>query len=231
MIPGHSALVTAALVGAGACLLAAGSGAAATAPPTPVATAVPAEPRATTQSASPPFSREARIAYLRDVLAALRSTDARVLARARSHIITMKRSACSSPFERLRVECIMTVARRYCRDHDGLPRCRLYADVIAANALAEDQFIPAAQRYLLLQHSSDPRAAVDRELLRLTSELAVDLHLSSAGCVNEDAGCLAASIDRFCGASSDERHLPWQSCAGALVWLIGTTAGSDPGRR
>jgi hypothetical protein len=224
MTPRHIALALAAVIGGASPPVAAAAGSAAP-------RGASSEPRAKAQGASSPFSHERRVAYLRDALDTLRSTDAKSLARARSHITTMKRSACSSPFERLRVECIMTVARRYCQDHDARPGCRVYADVIASNALAEDHFIPAAQRYLLLQQSRDPRAAIDRELARLTSELAVDLRLSGGGCAASDTGCLAASIDRFCSASSDERNLPWQSCAGALVWFIGTTAGGGPGRR
>jgi len=170
-----------------------------------------------------PYAADARAAYVREALAALQATDPTTLAQAKAYIGAVSQSACTSAFARLRVECTMSVARRYCAAKKGGSVCSLYADVIASRALAEDYFLSSAARYALLQQSRDPRGAIERELRRMEGELAVDMRLSSCRCATDDTRCLALAIDGFCVAAGDEHDLPWQACVAALTWFIGTT--------
>ena len=167
-----------------------------------------------------------RTAYLEQALAALRATPAEALAQATNYVQVMSRSSCASDVERLKLECLMTASRQYCRKRGGeAQRCAADLDVIVAKLLGDAQLIPTEQRYQIMTTAKDYRRALAEESRRLAGALAVDFRLRM-GPLTSDAE-LARAVDRYCLASSDDNAMPWQACASSLLWFIATEpAGS-----
>lgn len=166
-----------------------------------------------------------RVAYLTEALAALRATPAEALAQATNYAQVMSRSSCASELERLKLECLMTASRQYCRKRGGeAQRCAVDLDVIVAKLLGDAQLIPTERRYQIMTTSKDYRRALAEESRRLAGALAVDFRLRM-GAATSDAE-LAPAIDRYCLASSDDNAMPWQACASSLLWFIVTEPGS-----
>jgi hypothetical protein len=164
---------------------------------------------------------ELRVAHIARALAAVRQTPpaTRKLESEYAHVVA--RGACSSSVERLQVECLMTAARRFCRDRDDAERCADGMDVILGNLLGEAQLIPLDKRYQIMTHAKDYRRELARELRRIQGVLAVDL-AQRMGDAGDDDARLAAHIDRYCLATGDEHDLAWPTCVSSLVWFIGT---------
>ena len=169
---------------------------------------------------------EARVAWLEHALAALRATPPAALAQASDYAHVMSRSSCASAVERLKVECLMTASRQYCRKKGAeSERCQLDMDVIVATLLGDAQQISTEKRYQIMTHYKDYRRELARESRRLAGALAVDFRLRMGESGNDAA--VARDIDRYCVASGDENALPWQSCAASLVWFIATETGGE----
>jgi hypothetical protein len=169
-----------------------------------------------------------RVAYVERALAALRATPPEQLAAADDYAHVLGRSTCSSAVERLKVECLMTASRLYCKKHGGdVQRCQLDMDVVDSRLLGDAQLIPTEKRYQIMTHYKDYRRELARESRRLAGALAVDFRLRT-GEAGSDAE-LARNIDRYCLASGDDNAMPWQSCVASLAWFIVTeTNGSAP---
>jgi hypothetical protein len=158
-----------------------------------------------------------RVAYIASALAAVQKAPREALQRADEYARALARGACASPSPRLSAECLMTAARRYCRDKGA--DCAVTMDILVSNLLGESQLVPLARRYQIMTREKDYRRALARELRRAEGVLAVDFRLRAG-----DAGDgvrLAAAIDRYCLGSADETNLAWQTCVSSLVWFIG----------
>ena len=70
---------------------------------------------------------------------AVKRTPPEVLAQAYQYVAVYERGTCSSSSERLRVECMMTAAKRFCQKRPAgeAADCALYLDVVVSNLLAE----------------------------------------------------------------------------------------------
>jgi hypothetical protein len=170
------------------------------------------------------YDRPHRVAYLKAALAAVRETRPDRLAQEYEYATALDRGACSVPTPRLRAECLVAAARRFCKEQGG--SCALTMDVIASNVLAETQLVPPETRYELMKEYPDYRREVARRIWRLQGTLAVDFRLRSGGPTGGES--LEDRIDTFCVASADKSNLPWQTCAASLVWFI-ATAPAVPG--
>jgi hypothetical protein len=168
-----------------------------------------------------------RAAHITNALAALRQTSPEALQQQNDYAHLLGRGACSSSVQRLKVECLMTASRRYCRKKSDADtqRCALDMDVIVSNLLGDVELVPIDKRYQIMTHYKDYRRELARELRRLQGALAVDFRMRS-GDAADDAE-LARKIDRYCLATTDENNLPWQTCVSSLVWFIGTERGGD----
>jgi len=171
-------------------------------------------------AATPParYEEAVRAAHLEQALTAIQEAKPAVLNQGQAYASAMERSACSSDNERLRADCLITAARRFCKSGAGRAegkRCPLFMDVIASNVLAERELISTAQRYQIMRREKDFRKAINRQLQHRYGTLAVELRLAGS------EGPLGARIDRFCQATADRSNLAWQTCAAALVWFIG----------
>jgi hypothetical protein len=160
-----------------------------------------------------------RVAHLGAALSAVQEAKPDVLDKAYTFVSAMERGACASDNERLRADCLISSARRFCRSGGKSEghRCPLFMDVIASNVLSEKELVPIAERYELMRKHKDHRGELMRRLQRRYGALAVELRLSADG----RFGPLAQEIDRFCHESADQSSLSWQTCSAALVWFIG----------
>lgn len=167
-----------------------------------------------------------RVAYLEEALAALRATPADALAQATNYAQVMSRSSCASEVERLKLECLMTASRQYCKKRGGeTHRCAVDLDVIVAKLLGDAQLIPNEKRYQLMTTAKDYRRALAEESRRLAGALAVDFRLR-AGPTTSD-GELARAVNRYCLVASDDNAMPWQACAASLLWFIASESNGS----
>jgi hypothetical protein len=166
------------------------------------------------------YATPARTAHLEAVFGALKAAPAEVLVQAHQYVAVYERGACASPSQRLRVECLMTAARGFCkkRPKSEANGCALYLDVVVSNLMAQRQLIPAERRYEIMKVAHDWRREMARQLRRMQGALAADFELRM-GEAPDDAA-LAKNVDEFCGATADETHLSWQICAASLGWFI-----------
>jgi hypothetical protein len=169
-----------------------------------------------------------RVAHISSALSALRQTPPEALQQQTDYAHLLARGACSSSVPRLKVECLMTASRRYCRKNTGpdTQRCALDMDVIVSNLLGDVELVSIDKRYQIMTHYKDYRRELARELRRLQGALAVDFRMRSAATTDDDTE-LARKIDHYCLATTDENNLPWQTCVSSLVWFIGTEREGD----
>jgi hypothetical protein len=161
-----------------------------------------------------------RVAYLERALAALRATPAAELAQANDYAHVLNRSSCASAVERLKVECLMTASRQYCKKRSDAGRCAADMDVVVSRMLGDAQLISTEKRYQIMTQSKDYRRELARESRRLAGALAVDFRLRM-GDATSDAE-LARKLDQFCLDTGDDHAMPWQACASSLLWFIVT---------
>jgi hypothetical protein len=168
---------------------------------------------------------EARVAYLALALDALAKTPPGALEHAHEYARVLEQGACASSVERLKVDCMMTAARRYCRGKtaDAAARCHATMDVVVSNVLATRRLITSEKRYDIMKRFRDPKKELAREMRRIQGALAVDFHLRMGEAQEDDA--LGKDIDRYCTTTADETNIAWQTCASALVWYIATKGG------
>jgi hypothetical protein len=170
---------------------------------------------------------DARIAYLGASLDALKKTPADQREHAHEYARVLEQGACASSVERLKVDCMMTASRRYCRRKglSDLERCHATMDVVVSNVLASKRLINADKRYEIMKRFRDPRKELAREMRRIQGALAVDFRFRMGN--TEDDATTARAIDTYCLATADETNIAWQSCASSLVWFLATGASGS----
>jgi hypothetical protein len=164
-----------------------------------------------------------RIAHIEAALLCVRETPAESRGHAYEYARVLEQGTCASAVERLKVDCLITAARRYCRRRPAaeIQRCAMVMDVVVSNVLAGQRLIPAEKRYEIMRRSRDYKREIAEELRRLQGGLAVDFRLRNPESASDAA--LASSIDRFCSETADDTNLAWQACASSLVWFIATS--------
>jgi len=167
------------------------------------------------------------VAYVERALAALRATPPAELQQATDYAHVLNRSSCASAVERLKVECLMTASRQYCKKRGSdAQRCAADLDVVVSRMLGDAQLISTEKRYQIMTRYKDYRRELGRESRRLAGALAVDFHLRMGEAASDAE--LARKLDQYCLATGDENAMPWQACASSLAWFIVTeTSGSS----
>jgi len=168
------------------------------------------------------YRADLRVAYLKAALGAVRETPAETLDRAYEYARVLDRGACASAAVRLKVECLMTAARRYCKNKKAADarRCPIYMDLAMSNVLADKQLITTDRRYEIMRRYRDPRHELAHEVRRVQGALAVDFRLRMGKVGDEKDDALAKHIDQYCVLTADTTSLAWQACASSLVWFI-----------
>lgn len=172
------------------------------------------------------YAPQARQQHLEKVIGAVKRSGRDVLSQAYQYVAVYERGSCASSSERLRVECMMTAAKRFCQKRPATEAadCGLYLDMVVSNLLAEKRLVPTERRYEIMRRSREWRRDVGRELDRIQGELAVDFHLRH-GDPKTDAQ-LARDVDAYCLKTPDATGMSWQVCASSLLWFV--VAGSPP---
>lgn len=177
--------------------------------------------------------RDARAAYLAELIDAIRGLDHATLANTRKYLQIVERNKCQAAEMTLRVGCLLEAAAQNCKQlrGDALERCRRASDVIATNLLAERVFVPDDVRYQLLGKQRDARTAIARELHRRYAALVTELAMSNffPG-PRATTAALATGIDRFCSDVAGTRDLSWQYCASAIVWFVARDGATEETR-
>ena len=177
-----------------------------------------AGPPAATSSA---YAPEARVAYLDEALDAVKQSDAKTLAKAKATVVTLSNSTCGSQFRRLRADCLVTASQRAC---EGKAKsCARVMDLAVSNFLGEEELIPRDRR-LEIMRGADFRKRLDAEVESAQGTIAADFALRTSRDAAKQS--LSTRIDRYCLSRADASELSWQSCAGALVWFIGSNPQS-----
>jgi hypothetical protein len=179
-------------------------------------------------AASPPAQTHDvghRVAHLGAALEAVRQAPPALSSQASEYASAMERGACASGVLRLKVECLMTASRRFCKGREA--SCPFLMDVVVSNVLAESHFVPAEQKYEIMKTHRDYRAEVAREIRRIQGGLAMDFRLRTMD--SPSGQSLPARIDSYCVSAADKTHLSWQACASSLVWFIGTADAAQAG--
>lgn len=176
---------------------------------------------------APTHRADQRVAYIQGALAAVGATPPSALREAGEYARAMAHGGCATGMQRLKVECLMTAARQYCKNSDGAAarRCNLALDVIVSNVIADEQLIGPDKRYQIMRAYKDYRRRLAEETRRLQGALAVDFRLRM-GEVEDDAK-LAPAIDRYCLTSADETNLAWPACVSSLVWFLRGERGAE----
>ena len=170
------------------------------------------------------YQADLRVKYLETALGAVRETPLDVLERGYEYARVLDRGACSSAAMRLKVECLMTAALRFCKSKKAgeARRCQTYMDVAMSNVLADKQLITTDRRYEIMRRYRDPRRELAHEIRRVQGALAVDFRLRMGATAERDDAALAKNIDQYCVLTADTTNLAWQACASSLVWFITT---------
>jgi hypothetical protein len=177
-------------------------------------------PAMATADAAHTHDTAARTAYIAAALQAVATTPAAALHEAGEYARALAHGACSTGMRRLKVECLMTAARQYCKGGDAgaARRCNLALDIIVSNVIADEQLISSEKRYQIMRAYKDYRRRLAEERRRLQGALAVDFRLR-VGDTDEDAR-LAPAIDHYCLTYADETNLAWPACVSSLVWFM-----------
>ncbi len=179
-------------------------------------------------------ARDERVAYVATLFDALRNTDADTLSNIDNYVYVVERNDCRSELLSLRVGCLIEASRRSCGPRRGIARdrCQLVSDVIVANRLSEEQFVPEDVRAQLMKRARDYRTEIRRDLLRRYAALVAELSMSRSfpGRRADDAA-LSAAVDAYCRKAPDAHGLSWQTCVAAIVWSIATEGATEGAER
>jgi len=178
--------------------------------------------------AAQPYLQENRVAYIEKALKAFQETKLQNIVNTARYINVVERNNCRSTLSDLKVECLLTFARKNCSTYgkqQSRDNCELYSDIIIVNKLSESVFIKRSERYHVTRNSKDDfRTALTNRLQQKYGKLVTDFFLTTwSECENEDRKCLAKGLDQFCLDYTNAKSLSWQYCTSASLWFIGTS--------
>lgn len=178
--------------------------------------------------AAQPYLEENRVLYIEKALKAFQQTKLQNIINTSRYINVVERNNCRSSLSDLKVECLLSFARNNCSTYGKQKlrdNCELYSDIIIVNKLSESAFINRSERYRVTRHmKEDFRTALTNRLQQKYGKLVTLFYLTEgSNCNNEDLGCLATVLDRFCLDYTNAKSLSWQYCTSAALWFIGTS--------
>ena len=175
-----------------------------------------------------PYVDENRAAYIEKALKAFQETKLQNIMNTYRYINVVERNNCRSTLSDLKVECLLSFARKNCgtyRKQTLRDNCELYSDIIIVNKLSENAFIKRSERYRVTRNTKDDfRTALENRLQQKYGKLVTDYYLTGGSeCDGEDLRCLAQGLDQFCLDYTNAKSLSWQYCTSASLWFIGTS--------
>ena len=178
--------------------------------------------------ASQPYLKENRVTYIEKALAAFKQTKLQNLINTFRYINVVERNNCRSSLSDLKVECLLSFARKNCgtyRTKKLRQNCELYSDIIIVNKLSESVFIKRSERYRVTKNTKDDfRTALVNRLHQKYGKLVTQFFLTNwSECEKESQRCMAKELDQFCLDYTNAKSLSWQYCTSAALWFIGTS--------
>lgn len=178
--------------------------------------------------AAQPYLQENRVTYIEKALKAFQETKLQNIINTYQYINVVERNNCRSSLSDLKVECLLSFARKNCGTYGKKKlrdNCELYSDIIIVNKLSESAFIKRSERYRVSRKSKeDFRTALTNRLQQKYGKLVTDFYLTVwQECDNENLRCLAKGLDQFCLDYTNAKNLSWQYCTSASLWFIGTS--------
>ena len=178
--------------------------------------------------AAHPYLQENRVAYIEKALKAFQETKLQNIVNTYKYINVVERNNCRSTLSDLKVECLLSFARKNCGTYGKQTlrdSCELYSDIIIVNTLSESAFIKRSERYRVTRNTKDDfRTALENRLQQKYGKLVTNFYLTDGlGCDGEDLRCLAKGLDQFCLDYTNAKSLSWQYCTSASLWFIGTS--------
>jgi len=175
-----------------------------------------------------PYLAQNRVSYIEKVLMAFRETKLQHIINTYRYINVVERNNCRSTLSDLKVQCLLSFARKNCSALNSEKRrdnCALYSDIVVVNKLSEHAFIDRYERYHVTRNSGDDfRAALTNRLQQKYGSLVTDFSLTPwSDCEKDNTKCLAAGLDQFCLDYTNSKSLSWQYCVSASLWIIGTS--------
>ena len=175
-----------------------------------------------------PYLQENRVAYIEKALKAFQATRLQNIVNTYRYINVVERNNCRSTLSDLKVECLLTFARKNCstyRKQQARDNCELYSDIIIVNKLSENVFIKRSERYHVTRNTRDDfRTALANRLQQKYGKLVTDFYLTGGSeCEIKDLRCLSKGLDQFCLDYTNAKSLSWQYCTSASLWFIGTS--------
>jgi hypothetical protein len=169
------------------------------------------------------YDRAHREAHLTASLGELKRSSPQAIENLSQYFNMVSRTVCRSDDEALMRTCLEEQARRNCSKKSA--SCREISDVIIVNKLNEKKFVSPEERFRLMQKAGGSFGTAYSQLLwRKYAFLATELMLfPGAGCTDDGPACLGRAIDEYCLANADPKSIPWQACASAVVWFIGSS--------
>ena len=178
-----------------------------------------------TGGAVEPYRPANRSEYIKGALEAFASTNYATVRDVYSYVSAVERNQCRSFDDSFKVRCLMKAVDKNCRAKRSRAQralCHKYSDIVVVNKLSETVFVSKRERYHMMKHARDYRAAMLNALQQKYVTVATEFALwGGAKCSSDEPSCLARGIDKFCLNYSDHKHLSWQYCVGSLVWFIG----------
>ncbi|WP_455200551.1 hypothetical protein [Kaarinaea lacus] len=173
-----------------------------------------------------PYVEENRVLYIEKALKAFKETRLQNIMNTYRYINVVERNNCRSTLSDLKVECLLSFARKNCstyRKQNLRDNCELYSDIIIVNKLSENAFVKRSERYRVTRNTKDDfRTALENRLQQKYGKLVTDYYLGIASqCDGEDLSCLAKGLDQFCLDYTNAKSLSWQYCTSASLWFIG----------
>lgn len=178
--------------------------------------------------AAQPYLQENRVLYIEKALKAFQETKLQNIINTYRYINVVERNNCRSTLSDLKVECLLSFARKNCSTYDeqqSKENCELYSDIMIVNKLSESVFIKRSERYRVTRNTKeDFRTALTNRLQQKYGKLVTHFYLTNwSECDKEDLSCLAKGLDQFCLDYTNAKSLSWQYCTSASLWFIGTS--------
>ena len=178
--------------------------------------------------AAQPYLQENRVTYIEKALKAFQETKLQNIMNTYKYINVVERNNCRSTLSDLKVECLLSFARKNCSTYGKQTlrdNCKLYSDIIIVNTLSESVFIKRSERYRVTRNTKDDfRTALTNRLQQKYGKLVTDFYLTDwSECGNADLRCMAKGLDQFCLDYTNAKSLSWQYCTSASLWFIGTS--------
>ena len=169
------------------------------------------------------YEESGRQESLKKAMASVRQLDPETKSNIENYVHNMAITACKGSAVSLQANCLMEAGERNCKQMKSSMTpgaCDAATDIAIVNRLSERFFLPASERYRVARSASNVKEAIKYEIQKRRAALATRFRLSDF----YSASKIETGLDNFCLKNAKLTDLPWQQCAAAVIWIIGTAS-------